>query len=250
MNATAISVAPTLSQVPSGAPLPDPDQTAARRAEQALLARLRRGEEGAFDELVRKNHSALVRMAMGYVGGREIAEEVVQDTWIAVIDALDRFEGRSSLRTWIFGILIHKAKDRGVRESRHFTFSDLESVDDDSGESIDPARFHACGDRAGAWALPPHPWEERTPERLLASKQAFAALDRAVGELPRGLREVLVLKDIEGVDTKDICALLRITETNLYVRLHRARERVREAVAHALGGEGTTAALRGSAVTR
>jgi RNA polymerase sigma-70 factor, ECF subfamily len=132
--------------------------------EQGLIAQLRRGDEGAFDDLVNKHHSALIRMAMGYVADREVAEEVVQDTWMAVIGGLHRFEGRSALRTWIFGIMIHKAKDRGVREKRHVTFSACESFDDESEEPIDPARFHQTGEWAGHWAFPPQPWDEQTPE--------------------------------------------------------------------------------------
>ncbi len=95
----------------------------AGNGEGVLLDRLRQGDEGTFDELVTRHHSALIRMALAYVADREVAEEVVQDTWIAVIDRLSRFEGRSSLRTWIFGIMIHKAKDRGVREKRHVNFT-------------------------------------------------------------------------------------------------------------------------------
>src|SRR5262245_57991142 len=108
--------------------------------EQQLIARLRKGDERARRELVNKHHGALIRMAMGHVANRDVAEEVVQDTWMAVIESLDRFEGRSSLRTWIFGILIHKAKDRGVREKRHTTFSAFESCDDGKDETVDP--FH------------------------------------------------------------------------------------------------------------
>ena len=207
-------------------------------ADGLLLLRLRKGDEHAFNDLVNKHHGALIRMALRYVADRDVAEEVVQDTWIAVIDGIKNFEGRSSLSTWMFSILIHKAKDRGVRESRHVNFSALEARDDDSGDdAVDPSRFHASGELAGHWALPPQPWDEHTPERLLASKQAFAALNDAVDELPKGLREVLVLKDVEGLDAADICARLGITETNLYVRLHRARERVRLAVERALAGK-------------
>lgn len=203
--------------------------------EQELIARLRQGDEGAFDELVNKHHGALIRMAMGYVADREVAEEVVQDTWMAVIQGLGRFEGRSSLRTWIFGIMIHKAKDRGVREKRHTTFSAFESFDDDGEEIVDPSRFHQSGEWAGHWALPPQPWDEQTPEKLLAGRQAVNAMERAIDALPPTLKEVLVLRDIEGVDAKEVCDILRITEMNLYVRLHRARERVRAAVEKALG---------------
>ncbi len=205
------------------------------KGEEALLARLKRGDEGAFDELVNQHHSALIRMAMGYVADREVAEEVVQDTWMVVIESLNRFEGRSSLRTWICGILIHKAKDRGVREKRHTTFSAFESYDDDNDEAVDPSRFQQTGEWAGHWAFPPQPWDDQTPEKLLASQQAVNAMQRAIDALPMTLKEVLILRDVEGVEAKDVCELLKITETNLYVRLHRARERVRTAVETALG---------------
>ncbi|OQW59741.1 MAG: hypothetical protein BVN28_10250 [Nitrospira sp. ST-bin4] len=204
--------------------------------EQRLLTRLRQSDEQAFDELVTKHHGALIRMAMGHVGDREVAEEVVQDTWMAVIESLDRFEGRSSLRTWIFGIMIHKAKDRGVREKRHTTFSDFETFDDDREETVDPSRFHQSGEWAGHWALPPQPWDEQTPEKLLASQQAVSAMHRAIEALPSTLKAVLILRDVEGVEAKDTCEILKITETNLYVRLHRARERVRQAVETYLEG--------------
>ncbi len=205
------------------------------KAKGPLIARLRLGDKGAFDELVTQQHGALIRMAMGYVADREVAEEVVQDTWMAVIQSLNRFEGRSSLRTWICGILIHKAKDRGVREKRHTTFSDFESYDDDHDEAVDPSRFQQSGEWAGHWAFPPQPWDDRTPETLLLSKQAVDCMQQAIDALPVILKEVLILRDADGVKTKDVCKRLNITETNLYVRLHRARERVREAVESALG---------------
>ncbi len=204
--------------------------TALTGEEQTLIARLRRGDEGAFDELVNKHHGALIRMALSHVADRETAEEVVQDTWMAVIESLNRFEGRSSLRTWIFGILIHKAKDRGVREKRHMTFAAFESFDDENEEAIDPSRFQQSGEWAGHWAFPPQPWDDQTPEKLLASQQAVNAMRRAIDALPATLKDVLILRDVEGVEAKEVCELLKITETNLYVRLHRARERVREAV--------------------
>jgi RNA polymerase sigma-70 factor (ECF subfamily) len=204
--------------------------------EQLFLTRLRQRDEKAFYELVTKHHGALIRMAMGHVADREVAEEVVQDTWMAVIGSLDRFEGRSSLRTWIFGIMIHKAKDRGVREKRHMTFSDFETFDEVHEEAVDPSRFHRSGELAGHWAFPPQPWDEQTPEKLLASQQAVQAMNRAIEALPATLREVLILRDVEGIDAKEVCEILKITETNLYVRLHRARERVRQAVETCLNG--------------
>lgn len=210
------------------------------KSADTLLARLKRGDEGAFDELVNQHHSVLIRMAMGYVADREVAEEVVQDTWMAVIESLDRFEGRSSLRTWICGILIHKAKDRGVREKRHTTFSAFESSDDDNHEAVDPSRFQQSGEWAGHWAFPPQPWDDQTPEKLLASKQAVDCMQWAIEALPATLKEVLILRDVEGVEAKEVCEMLNITETNLYVRLHRARERVRVAVETYLEGREQT----------
>ncbi len=205
------------------------------KEEQSLLTRLKAGDESAFNELVNRHHGALVRMAMGHVADREVAEEVVQDTWMAVIEGLDRFEGRSSLRTWVFGILIHKAKDRGVREKRHVTFSAFTSLDDEAEEAVDPSRFRQSGEWAGHWAFPPQPWDEQTPEKLLASQQAVSAMNKAIEALPANLKDVLILRDVEGVEAREVCKLLNITETNLYVRLHRARERVRAAVEQALG---------------
>jgi RNA polymerase sigma-70 factor (ECF subfamily) len=210
-------------------------ETAIITDEQSLIGRLRQGDERAFDELVNRHHGALVRMAMGYVTDREVAEEVVQDTWMAVIEGWARFERRSSLRTWIFGILIHKAKDRGVREKRHTTFSAFESSDDDK-DVIDPARFQQSGEWAGHWAFPPQPWDDQTPEKILASQQAVNAMNRAIEALPPTLKNVLILRDVEGVEANEVCELLKITETNLYVRLHRARERVRQAVEAYLEG--------------
>ena len=186
------------------------------KAQGGLIARLKSSEEGVFDELVTQQHGALIRLAMGYVANREVAEEVVQDTWMAVIQSLNRFEGRSSLRTWICGILIHKAKDRGMREKRH-------------------SRFKQSGEWDGHWPFPSQPWDDRTPEALLVSKQAVDSIQRAIDALPVTLKEVLILRDEDGIKTKDVCKILSITETNLYVRLHRARERVRVAVQTVLG---------------
>lgn len=216
---------------------PELDQpSAVVNREAVLLARLRQGDEGAFNELVTRHHGPLIRSAMGYVADREVAEEVVQDTWMAVINGLDLFEGRSSLRTWIFGIMIHKAKDRGVREKRHVNFSSFESVDDEGEEAVDPSRFHQSGEWAGHWAFPPQPWDDQTPEKLMASQQAVSAMQNAIEALPKNLKEVLILRDVEGIEAKEVCELLKITETNLYVRLHRARERVRQAVETYLAG--------------
>ena len=241
MNIEAITATESVSHRMVTGRKPDLKQSAAvANRDVAHLARLRQGDEGAFDELVTRHHSALIRMAMGYVADREVAEEVVQDTWMAVIEGLGRFEGRSSLRTWIFGIMIHKAKDRGVREKRHTNFSSFESVDVESEDMIDPSRFYQSGEWAGHWAFPPQPWDDQTPEKLLASQQAITAMNKAIEALPQTLKDVLILRDVEGVDAKEACEILKITETNLYVRLHRARERVRQAVETYLEGRTRT----------
>jgi len=206
------------------------------KAEDTLIPRLKRGDEGTFDDLVNQHHGTLIRMAMGYVADREVAEEVVQDTWMAVIESINRFEGRSSLRTWVCGILIHKAKDRGVREKRNINFSAVQPYDDDNDEAVDPSRFRHRGEGVGHWTFPPQPWDDQTPEKLLASKQTVDCMERAIKALPTTLKEVLILRDVEGVEAKEICEMLNITETNLYVRLHRARERVRVAVETFLQG--------------
>jgi RNA polymerase sigma-70 factor (ECF subfamily) len=237
MSSGAIALTESLSHTPASYRKSQPAKPAGlSKGEEALVARLRRGDEGAFDELVDRHHSALIRMAIGYVADRDVAEEVVQDTWMAVIESLNRFESRSSLRTWIFGIMIHKAKDRGVRERRHMTFSAFECFEDDNEEAVDPSRFHQSGEWAGHWAFPPQPWDDQTPEKLLASQQAVKAMNRAIEALPANLKDVLILRDIEGVEAEEACEILKITETNLYVRLHRARERVRQAVETSLSG--------------
>jgi RNA polymerase sigma-70 factor (ECF subfamily) len=180
--------------------------------EEALLVRLRLGEEEAFRELVHRQHDALIRIARTYVADWGVAEDVVQDTWLVVTHSLHRFEGRSSLRTWICGILAHKARDRGACERRHQTWS-----------------------WAGQRAFPARSWDDQTPEKLLTSRQAVDAMQRAIDRVPANMKSVLILRDRDGVEAGRVCALLNINRANLYVRLHRARERVKVAVETALG---------------
>lgn len=203
--------------------------------EEVLISRLRSYDEAAFEAVVTEQHAALTRMAMRYVANRETAEEVVQETWMAMIQGVDRFEGRSSLRTWITAILIHKAKDRGVREQRARTFSDLESEDDDHRDATGRSHFQRQAKGPGYSALPVNLWDNRTPEKLLALKQMLACIEQVIETLPTSQKEVLILRDVHGVQTGEVCNKLNISEANLYVRLHRARARVRAAVAAALG---------------
>jgi RNA polymerase sigma-70 factor (ECF subfamily) len=202
--------------------------------EEVLISRLRSYDEAAFEAVVTEQHAALIRMAMRYVANRETAEDVVQETWMAVVQGVNRFEGRSSLRTWICAILIHKAKDRGVREQHTRTFSDLEGEDDDYRDAIGRSRFQRQTKWPGYSAFPVSLWDNRTPETLLASKQVLACIEQAIETLPTTQKEVLILRDVHGVQTGEVCNKLNISEANLYVRLHRARERVRLTVKMAL----------------
>jgi RNA polymerase sigma-70 factor (ECF subfamily) len=196
------------------------------------LAALRSGDERAFAALVERHHGAMVRFAMVYVPSRAVAEEVAQETWLAVLDGLDRFEGRSSLKTWIFRILTHKALTRGVREHRTVPFSSLFDPAKDEGEpAVDPERFSSShgGTYPGHWSDPPRRWEGAPEERLL-SRETLAHVGAAIVALPPSQREVITLRDVEGWTSAEVCNVLGITETNQRVLLHRARSKVRRAL--------------------
>jgi len=202
-----------------------------------LLERLRQGDEAAFASLVDRHHGALIRLAMAYVSDHSIAEEVVQETWIGVLEGLDRFEGRSSLKTWIFRILTNKAKTRGVRESRHVSFSPLAASEENPEEpAVDPTRFQTTGHWAGYWVSYPQPWDENTPEKLLLSQEGTTFLEQAIEALPPKLRQIIVMRDVEGLSSEEACNILGISETNQRVLLHRARSRVRKTLEKYLEG--------------
>ena len=205
--------------------------------EIGLLERLRQGDEAAFASLVDRHHGALLRLAMAYVSDRSIAEEVVQETWMGVLEGVDRFEGRSSLKTWIFRILTNKAKTRGVRESRHVSFSPLAASQENPEEpAVDPTRFQTTGHWAGYWVSYPQPWDENTPEKLLLSQEGTTFLEQAIEALPPKLRQIIVMRDVEGLSSDEACNILGISETNQRVLLHRARSRVRKALEKYLEG--------------
>jgi RNA polymerase sigma-70 factor (ECF subfamily) len=193
-----------------------------------LLARLREGDEDAFMELVERYHAALVRLARSFVSTRAAAEDVAQETWLGVLNGLDRFEGRSSLKTWIFRILVNRAKTRGQRDARSVPFSSLSGP---GGEpAVDPDRFV----EEGAWASPPRPWEGEPEERLLAG-EAREVIDAAIAELPPMQRRVITLRDLDGLDADETRELLDLTDGNQRVLLHRARSKVRQALEDYLG---------------
>jgi RNA polymerase sigma-70 factor (ECF subfamily) len=197
--------------------------------ERALVAALRNGDEDAFALLVDRHHNTLLRVAMFYVPSRAVAEEVVQETWIGVLQGIGRFEGRSSLKTWIFSILTHRAKTRGQQESRHISFSSLSHSGCESSEQgVDPDRFLPADHEHWPhhWALPPTSWGE-SPEKRLLSKETQVHLRQAIAALPETQQEVIRLRDIEQWTSQEVCNVLGISETNQRVLLHRARSRVR-----------------------
>ncbi len=201
--------------------------------ESALLEALRRGDEEAFARLVGDHHASLRRVARLYVANSGVADEVVQDTWLGVIQGIWAFEGRSSLKTWIFRILVNRARTRAARESRSArlvaTLSTEASAASES--SVGPEHLHPFADSSdfGQWAQPsPHP--DSSPERSLLTKELRERLEAAIDTLPSNLRIVLWLRDVEGWSSEEVCNALAIQETNQRVLLHRARSRVRAAL--------------------
>ena len=193
-----------------------------------LIEQLRSGNEATFEALVDRYASAMLRLAMVYVTAWAVAEEVVQETWMAVLEGLNRFEGRSSLKTWMFHILTNCAKTRAQREGRSIPLSSLSGMDTDDHEpAIDPDRFlPADHQRAGHWISLPSTWEDIPEDRLL-SQETRACIDRAIEALPPAQREIIILRDIEGWTSVEACTSLGISEVNQRVLLHRARSKVR-----------------------
>lgn len=192
--------------------------------DKALLARMRAGDADAFDALVRRYHGRLLRLARMFVSTDASADEVVQDTWVVVLDKLDSFEERSSLLTWLSRIVVNRAKTRGVREARTMPFSAMPDTDPDDGDPVvEPDRFN----EKGKWTAPPARWEDETPERLIGNQEAMALLDEELRQLPERQRIVVVLRDTLGWTADEVCNALDVNETNQRVLLHRARSRLR-----------------------
>ncbi len=206
--------------------------------ERQLVDALRAGDEAVFADVVVRHQAAMVRVAAAYVPSRAVAEEVVQETWLAVLEGLDRFEGRSSLKTWIFRILINRAKTRGVREHWSIPVSAFEHADedDDDGPSVEPERFFGADHRwAGHWRSPPERWSD-LPADQLAGKETIAVVEETIRGLPLQQRRVITLRDVEGWTSAEVCDLLELSEGNQRVLLHRARSRVRAALERHLAG--------------
>lgn len=204
--------------------------TETRPDEAALLEQLRRRDEAAFTRLVEQVQPSLVRLARLFVQDERAAEELSQETWIAVLQGLDGFEGRSSLKTWIFTILTNKARTRRRRDGRSFVFSDFDESAFDSA-AVPAGRFQdaSAGPSAGHWAVPPAAWQD-LPEESVLSGETLWVVRQAIDGLPEAQRAVITLRDVEELSSQEICNILGISETNQRVLLHRARARVRQAL--------------------
>jgi RNA polymerase sigma-70 factor (ECF subfamily) len=188
-----------------------------------LLRRLRAGDEQSFVALVERYNGSMLRLAASFVPSRAVAEEVVQDTWLAVLRGLPTFEGRSSLRTWMFTILANRARTTGTREQRTIPVAD-------AGPVVDAARFGPDG----AWSAPPEHWIEEAEDRIEAEKLG-GLLKAAINGLPGRQREVVLLRDVEGMSSAEVCDVLSISEANQRVLLHRGRGKLRQVLETELG---------------
>jgi RNA polymerase sigma-70 factor (ECF subfamily) len=196
-----------------------------------LIERLRAGDEAAFMTLVERYGPLMLRIALTHVRTRAVAEEVVQEAWLGVVSGIDRFQSRSSLKTWILRILTNRARTRGEREGRSMPLSSLEG---DGGPAVDPDRFFGPDHPRypGGWSAPPHAW----PEQHVLAAETLEHVRAAIACLPPRQQEIIVLRDVEGWDAEDVCAALGLSEGNQRVLLHRARSKVRGALERYLQG--------------
>lgn len=219
------SVVTTGSDLP---PLAVPGATRQSSDDSELIAGLRRRDEAAFVSLVQRYQGPLLRLALVYCRSADIAEEIVQDTWLGVIQGIDRFEQRASFKTWLFQILVNRARTRAKREQRAVSFSSLSAEAETPGApAVPPERFRGPNDKwPYNWALPPRAWGESSDGRLLAD-ETLELVKRAIAQLSPAQQQVITLRDVEGWTPEDVCNVLAISETNQRVLLHRARSHVR-----------------------
>jgi len=197
-------------------------------AEAALLERLRAGDEAAFDALVARHYATMLAVAQTYVKGRAVAEEVVQEAWLGVINGLDRFEGRSSLKTWILSILVNQAKTRGAREARSVPFTSLAPEGEEPAVEAD--RFRGPDESyPGHWRAFPGDWG-RSAAAAVQDRETVRVVMAAIAELPAAQQTVIRMRDVEGYSAEEVCTALDVSEGNQRVLLHRARSRVRAAL--------------------
>jgi RNA polymerase sigma-70 factor (ECF subfamily) len=194
-----------------------------------LVDALRAGDEAAFEALMAMYGAAMLRVARMFVASRAVAEEVVQETWIGVLNGIGRFEGRSSLKTWIFRILTNIAKTRGEREGRTIPFSAL-APEDEEGAAVDPDRFLGAETRfPGHWSAQPDSWAGIPEERLIGD-ETMALIRSEIEKLPPQQAVVVTMRDVDGFTSEEVCNALDISETNQRVLLHRARSKLRQAL--------------------
>jgi RNA polymerase sigma-70 factor (ECF subfamily) len=194
--------------------------------DRRALALLRAGDEQAFEALVARHYATMMAVARTYVKSRAVAEEVVQEAWLGVLQGLDRFEGRSSLKTWIIAIVVHKAKTRAQREGRSVPFADFESDE----RAVEPDRFRGRGDTyTGHWRSSPADWGA-APDVISQDRETLRVAMRAIAALPPAQLTVIRMRDIEGSTAEEVCSALEISAGNQRVLLHRARSRVRAAL--------------------
>lgn len=223
------------ARTPSVAPAPN----LAGAAESRLVEALRAGEEDAFASLVRLHGPAMLRIARMYTSNRATAEEVVQETWVGVVTGVGRFEGRSSFRTWLFRILVNRAKARAVSERRTVAFPELSAAGVADAEVPEAGHEARGASRRGVdhWTSSSPRWGDH-PEESVISQETVAIVERAATSLPAAQRAVVILRDVVGCDAHEVCAILGVTATNQRVLLHRARTKIRTAVEHELGHRG------------
>ena len=202
--------------------------------EADLLTRLREGDERAFEQLVERHYRTMLAVARTYVSSRAVAEEVVQEAWLGVLKGLDRFEGRSSLATWILRITVNIAKTRGAREARSVPYAALTPEGEEP--AVEPERFRGAGDPfPGHWRSYPSEWQN-APEHQLLSRETLDVVKAAIDELPEAQRIVITLRDVTGCTAEEVCEALGLSDGNQRVLLHRARARVRARLERHLDG--------------
>jgi RNA polymerase sigma-70 factor (ECF subfamily) len=212
------------------------------REDAELVEALRRGDQAVFADLVERWSPGLLRLARMHVPSAAVAEEVVQETWLAVVRGIDRFEGRSSLRTWVLGILLNQARTQGRRERRSLPFAAFRRLRDEGRDepAVEPERFQGRRDeRPGWWSDPPERWA--SPEERLDAADTRTVLLEAIRALPARQREVITLRDVLGLSAQEAASVLEVSEGNQRVLLHRARAKVRTAVERHLSAARETA---------
>jgi len=206
----------------------------AAESDEHIVAALRAGDERTFRELFERSYPMMKRVARAHVASDAVAEEIVQDTWMAIVTGIERFEGRSALGTWMFSILTNQAKTHSARERRALPFSSVAPADVEE-PAVSPERFQKDDEAwPGHWATPPRPWQK--PERRLLSLEAREQLKQALAQLPERQRLIVVLRDVEGHSAEEVCDLLELSQENQRVLLHRGRSRLRACLEEYLDG--------------